>query len=151
MKKFNILAVATLFITLAFTSCSETPVTDDEQVILETQAIDKEDASNPNNDGGEAIGRRCEPSERFEQAAPVERMASVGGAVLQAQGRPPDCAQRDPLPPWPLVGGWLAHMGRKEEGALPFYQADERCGCVRVTDDHRTRVQLLVVRFGGDP
>ena len=46
MKKFNILAVATLFVTLAFASCSETPVTDDEQVILETQAIDKEDASN---------------------------------------------------------------------------------------------------------
>ena len=43
MKKFNILAVATLFVTLAFTSCSETPVTDDEQVILETQAIDKAD------------------------------------------------------------------------------------------------------------
>ena len=42
MKKFNILAVATLFVTLAFASCSETPVTDDEQVILETQAIDKE-------------------------------------------------------------------------------------------------------------
>ena len=55
MKKFNILAVATLFVTLAFTSCSETPVTDDEQVILETQAIDKEDASNPNNDGGEEV------------------------------------------------------------------------------------------------
>ena len=55
MKKFNILAVAILFITLAFTSCSETPVTDDEQVILETQAIDKEDASNPNNDGGEDV------------------------------------------------------------------------------------------------
>ena len=44
MKKFNILAVATLFVTLAFTSCSETPVTDDE-VILETQAIDKEDST----------------------------------------------------------------------------------------------------------
>ena len=55
MKKFNILAVATLFATLAFASCSETPVTDDEQVILETQAIDKEDASNPNNDGGEDV------------------------------------------------------------------------------------------------
>ena len=55
MKKFNILAVATLFVTLAFASCSETPVTDDEQVILETQAIDKEDASNPNNDGGEDV------------------------------------------------------------------------------------------------
>ena len=55
MKKFNILAVAILFITLAFASCSETPVTDDEQVILETQAIDKEDASNPNNDGGEDV------------------------------------------------------------------------------------------------
>ena len=55
MKKFNVLAVATLFVTLAFASCSETPVTDDEQVILETQAIDKEDASNPNNDGGEDV------------------------------------------------------------------------------------------------
>ena len=55
MKKFNILAVATLFVTLAFASCSETLVTDDEQVILETQAIDKEDASNPNNDGGEDV------------------------------------------------------------------------------------------------
>ena len=59
MKKFNILAVAILFITLAFTSCSETPVTDDEQVILATQAIDKADHTNPNNNGGSTV----DPSE----------------------------------------------------------------------------------------
>ena len=59
MKKFNILAVAILFITLAFTSCSETPVTDDEQVILETQAIDKEDSTTPNSNGGSTV----DPSE----------------------------------------------------------------------------------------
>ena len=59
MKKFNILAVATLFVTLAFTSCSETPVTDDEQVILETQAIDKEDSTTPNSNGGSTV----DPSE----------------------------------------------------------------------------------------
>ena len=55
MKKFNILAVATLFVTLAFASCSETLVTDDEQVILETQAIDKEDSTTPNSNGEEDV------------------------------------------------------------------------------------------------
>ena len=42
-------------ITLVFTSCSENIITDDDQVIFETQAIDKKDSTNPNNDGGEEV------------------------------------------------------------------------------------------------
>ena len=53
MKKFNILVVATLFVTLAFASCSETQFTDDEQIILETQAIDKDEITPPGGQGAE--------------------------------------------------------------------------------------------------
>ena len=38
-----------------FTSCTENTLLDDDQIILETQAIDKDDSTNRNNDGGEEI------------------------------------------------------------------------------------------------
>ena len=53
MKNFIYSLIGIMCITLVFTSCSENIITDDDQVIFETQAIDKKDSTNPNNDGGE--------------------------------------------------------------------------------------------------
>ena len=53
MKNFIYSLIGIVCITLVFTSCSENIITDDDQVIFETKAIDKKDSTNPNNDGGE--------------------------------------------------------------------------------------------------
>lgn len=54
MKKLVNSVIRILFVAIVFTSCTENILTDDdEQLIFETQAIDKKDSTNPNNDGGE--------------------------------------------------------------------------------------------------
>ena len=40
-----------LLMSSVFTSCTENTLLDDDQIILETQAIDKDDSTNRNNNG----------------------------------------------------------------------------------------------------
>ena len=51
MKNFIYSLIGIVCITLVFTSCSENIITDDDQVIFETQAIDKKDSVNPGGSG----------------------------------------------------------------------------------------------------
>lgn len=53
MKKLVNSVIRILFVAIVFTSCTENILTDDEQLIFETQAIDKKDSTTPNSDGGE--------------------------------------------------------------------------------------------------
>ena len=55
MKKLCIVVIGILLTLSVFTSCTENTLLDDDQIILETQAIDKDDSTNRNNDGGEEI------------------------------------------------------------------------------------------------
>jgi hypothetical protein len=55
MKNFIYSLIGIVCTTLVFTSCSENIITDDDQVIFETQAIDKKDSTTPNSDGGEEV------------------------------------------------------------------------------------------------
>ena len=55
MKRLFILAIGILFVSSVFTSCTENILTDDELLIMETQAINKEDSTNPNNNGRSTI------------------------------------------------------------------------------------------------
>ena len=51
MKKVVILVMGIVFTSLVFTSCTENTITDDDQLILQTQATDKEDSVNPGGSG----------------------------------------------------------------------------------------------------
>ena len=55
MKKLCIVVIGIILTSLVFTSCTENTLLDDDQIILETQAIDKDDSTNPNNNGGEEV------------------------------------------------------------------------------------------------
>ena len=55
MKKLCIVVIGILFTSSVFTSCTENTLLDDDQIILETQAIDKRDSTTPNSDGGEEV------------------------------------------------------------------------------------------------
>jgi hypothetical protein len=55
MKKAFILALAIIFTSLVFTSCTENTITDDEEFVLQTQATDKEDSTTPNSNGGTTV------------------------------------------------------------------------------------------------
>jgi hypothetical protein len=51
MKKVFILVVVVVFTSLFFTSCTENIITDDEELVFQTQATDKEDSVNPGGSG----------------------------------------------------------------------------------------------------
>ena len=55
MKKLCIVVIGILLTLSVFTSCTENTLLDDDQIILETQAIDKRDSTTPNSDGGEEV------------------------------------------------------------------------------------------------
>ena len=55
MKKLCIVVTGILLTSSVFTSCTENTLLDDDQIILETQAIDKRDSTTPNSDGGEEV------------------------------------------------------------------------------------------------
>ena len=55
MIKLCIVVIGILFTSSVFTSCTENTLLDDDQIILETQAIDKRDSTTPNSDGGEEV------------------------------------------------------------------------------------------------
>ena len=55
MKKLCIVVIGILLMSSVFTSCTENTLLDDDQIILETQAIDKRDSTTPNSDGGEEV------------------------------------------------------------------------------------------------
>ena len=55
MKKICIVVIGILLTSSVFTSCTENTLLDYYQIILETQAIDKDDSTNPNNNGGEEV------------------------------------------------------------------------------------------------
>ncbi|NQY00809.1 MAG: hypothetical protein HRT70_06720 [Flavobacteriaceae bacterium] len=55
MKKLCIVVIGILLTSSVFTSCTENTLLDDDQIILETQAIDKRDSTTPNSDGGEEV------------------------------------------------------------------------------------------------
>ena len=51
MKKLFIVAIATLLTSSVFTSCTENTTINDDQLIFESQGIDKEDSVNPGGSG----------------------------------------------------------------------------------------------------
>ena len=55
MKKVFLLVFGLLLASSVLTSCTENTLTDDDQTILETQAIDKDDHTTPNNNGGSGV------------------------------------------------------------------------------------------------
>ncbi len=55
MKKLCIVVIGFLLTSSVFTSCTENTLLDDDQIILETQAIDKRDSTTPNSNGGEEV------------------------------------------------------------------------------------------------
>ena len=55
MKKMYAFAIGIVWTLLVFTSCTENTISSDDETILETQAIDKDDSTNPNNNGGSTV------------------------------------------------------------------------------------------------
>ena len=53
MKKLFFAAITILFVSSFFTSCTENIITDDDQLFMETQAIEQEDSVSP---GGGPLG-----------------------------------------------------------------------------------------------